>query len=204
MMNRRRTCSAHAAGRPQVSRLRIVRSWSRRRRVLLAVGTIVVAACAAIVVPSVVLGRGAGPLATAAWAVQRNSDGTIKVTMRQARDAAGLQSALRADGILAYVRYTPWVTKQQGNTITGQPAETCEQAGGPAVPGKIVEAVFPFPAGGAPNQGYAVTINPAAIPRDDAILIQVAWGSEGSGGDTIDVQDGVMGTGQPPVCSPNG
>ncbi len=133
--------------------------------------------------------------------MQRNPNGTIKVTMRQARDPAGLQSALRADGILAYVRYSAWIVKKQGNTLTGGPGESCQAAGGRPVPGKVVEAAFPFPAGGAPNQGYALTIDPAAIPAADAILIQVTWGGQ-DGGFGIDVQDTVMGTSQPPVCVP--
>ncbi len=69
------------------------------------------------------------------------------------------------------------------------------------MPGKVVEAAFPFPAGGAPNQGYALTIDPAAVPAGDAVLIQVTWGGQ-DGGFGIDVQDTVMGTSQPPVCVP--
>ncbi len=62
-----------------------------RRRLLLAAGAIAAATAAAIVVPAVLPGRDAGSLVTAAWAVQHNPDGTVAVTFKQARDAAGLQ-----------------------------------------------------------------------------------------------------------------
>ena len=180
--------------------------WSarpRRRTMLLAAGAIAVVAGAAIVAPAVLLGRGGGPLATAAWAIQRNPNGTIKVTFKQARDAAGLQAALKADGIDAYVKYVPWVSKPSG-PVTAYPAEDCFQATiYPSVPGKVVEAVFPFPAGGAPDQGYAVTINPAAIPPGDAILIQVNW-TPGRPDLGIGVNDTVLGDHLPPVCRPDG
>ena len=103
-------------------------------------------------------------------------------------------------GIAAYVRIGPWVSDPDG-PVTAWPAENCGPAGGPAVPGKVVEAVFPFPAGGGPDHGYAVTIRPAAIPEGDAILIQVTW-TQGQPELGIDVQDMVLGTTRPPVCTP--
>ena len=65
-----------------------------RRRLLPAAGAI---AAAAIAMPSVLPGPGTGSLVTAAWAVQRNPDGTIEVTFKQARDVAGLQRYLRGE-----------------------------------------------------------------------------------------------------------
>jgi hypothetical protein len=171
----------------------------RRRHVLLAAAT----AAAAIVVAAAILpGRDGSPMVTAAWVVHHNANGTIKVTMKQARDAAGLQRALRADGITAYVRYVPWVS-DPGGPVTAWPAENCSQeAVGRPVPGRVVEAVFPFPAGGGPEQGYALTIRRDAIPAGDAILIQVTW-TQGRPDLGIDVQDSVMSTTAPPVCTAN-
>lgn len=186
---------------PQPARRRWRWVRPRRRAMLLAACAGAVAATTAIVVPAVVPGGGTGPLITAAWAVQRNPSGTIKVTMKEARDAAGLQAALRKDGIDAYIRYVPWVSKPSG-PVTAYPAEECGPATSyPIVPGKVVEAVFPFPAGGAPNQGYAVTINPDAIPPGDAILIQVTW-TLGRPDLGIDVEDTVLADHRPPVCTP--
>jgi hypothetical protein len=187
----------HAAGRPS----RAGRWWRHRRTVLLAACVTAAAAAAAVVVPAVVPGGGAGPLVTAAWAVLRNPNGTIKVTMKEARDAAGLQAALRSEGIQAYIKYIPWVSDPSG-PVTQYPAEECHAATiYPASPANIVEKVFPFPAGGAPNQGYAVTINPKAIPPGDAILIQVIW-NPGQPDLGIDVEDTVLADHLPPVCSP--
>ena len=39
----------------------------------------------------------------AAWTVTKQADGTIRVTIRELRDPAGLQSKLRADGVPASV-----------------------------------------------------------------------------------------------------
>jgi hypothetical protein len=181
------------------------RWWQRRprhRTMLLAACAIAVAAATAIVVPVIVPGGGgAGPLITEAWAIQHNPNGTIRVTFKQARDAAGLQAALRAEGIDAYVRYVPVVSNPSG-PVTSYPAEQCGPATiYPIVPGRVVEQVFPFPAGGAPDQGYAVTINPAAIPPGDAIFIEVDW-TPGRPDLGIGVQDMVLADHLPPVCTP--
>ncbi|HEX5299150.1 MAG TPA: hypothetical protein VFW50_19370 [Streptosporangiaceae bacterium] len=61
----------------------------------------------------------------------------------------------------------------------------------PPVARKVVEEVFPFPAGGGPGQGYAVTIQPSAVPEGDSILIQVTR-SPGM----------VMSTTRAPACRP--
>ena len=42
----------------------------------------------------------------AAWTVTRQADGNIKVTFREATDAAGLQRTLRADGVPVSVTFT--------------------------------------------------------------------------------------------------
>ncbi len=173
-----------------------------RRRLLLAAGAVAAAAAAAIaIVQAAGPERGTGQFVTAAWVVRHNANGTVKVTLKQARDAAGLQRALRADGIPAYVRIGPWASKPS-QPLTAWPAEECVQrGGGPPVPRKVVEDVFPFPAGGGPDQGYAVTIRPSAIPEGDSILIQVVW-TQGNSLFGISVGDLVMSTTNPPACRP--
>ena len=182
---------ARAAARPR---------WRRR---LLAAAVIAVAAGAAIAAPRILPGTGGGPLATAAWAIQRNPDGTIKVIFKQTRDAAGLQAALKAHGVDAYVRYAPWVSKPSG-PVSAHPAERCGPAASyPSVPVKVVAAVFPFRTLSVSGRGYAETINPAAIPPGDAILIQVTWipARPGLG---IEVEDTILGDHRSPVCTPDG
>jgi len=172
-----------------------------RRRLLLAAGAIATAAAAAIVVPAVMPGQGAGSLVTAAWAVQRNPDGTIEVTFKQAGDAAGLQRALRAEGVPAYVRLIPWVAT--GNEHY-RPALTCGPTGPGNLPGgqrnvAILEQVFPFLAAGGAPAGDALTIRPSRIPAGDAVLVEVARYPGGLGTNT---GDQVLGNDNPPTCGP--
>jgi hypothetical protein len=181
---------------------RRIRRLPGRPRLLLAAGAITAAAAAAIAIVQAGPGRNTGQFVTAAWVVKHNANGTVKVTLKQARDAAGLQRALRADGIPAYVRIGPWWWNP-AKPSTAWPAEECSQAGGgPPVARKVVEEVFPFPGGGGgPDQGYAVTIRPSAIPEGDSILIEVTWSPDRPifG---MDVGDTVMSTTRPPACRP--
>jgi hypothetical protein len=174
-----------------------------RRRLLLAAGAITAAAAAAIVVPAVLPDQGSGSLVTAAWAVQHNQDGTIEVTVKQARDATGLQRALRAEGVPAYVRYIPWVSTGNGHY---RPAQNCGQTGPGNLPGgaanvTILEEVFPFLAAGGAPRGAALTIRPSRIPKGDAIMIEVTW-FPGDGGFGTNVGDAVLGNDNPPTCTP--
>jgi hypothetical protein len=93
------------------------RRVSRRARFTIAAGTAVAAAAAAITVPAV-LPQGGGAFTGTAWAVDQQSDGTVAVSLKEEfNDPAGLQRALRADGINAYVRSTPmkstWLRGQE-------------------------------------------------------------------------------------------
>lgn len=157
------------------------RMRGRRRSIVLAVG-VAVAAGAAIVVPAVLPGGASRSFVTSAWAIQRNPNGTIKVTFDDARDPAGLQRALRADGVAAYVRHL-------------SATSTCayRQAGGPSEPRSIVQEVLPPPV--SPN---AVTIRPSAMPKGAAVLIQVYV----PGPDTLNVAASLMSNDRFPVCLP--
>ena len=53
----------------------------------------------------------------AAWTVARQADGSIKVTIRELRDPAGLQQRLRADGVPASVTFSG----QQNPACRGYP-----------------------------------------------------------------------------------
>lgn len=77
-------------------------------RVVLAGGLVTAAATAAVVVPATLPGSAGTPRA---WAVGRNSDGTVTVTVDEVfHDLAGLQQALRAKGVPAVVAVIPWKT----------------------------------------------------------------------------------------------
>ncbi|HEX4088955.1 MAG TPA: hypothetical protein VHZ33_09560 [Trebonia sp.] len=84
------------------------------RRTKLAVSGAAIAAIATTL--SVVLPGGAdGTFATKAWAVERNPDGTVTVTIdQQFQDPAGLQHALQEDGITAWVQVNAMATGPEG------------------------------------------------------------------------------------------
>ena len=90
----------------------------------------------------------------AAWTVVRQADGNIRVTLRDLRDPAGLQSKLRADGVPVSV------------TFDGQPDPACRM-----LPFAVQMAHFPavvevpaWPIPTAPG-GTIVVIHPSALPR---------------------------------------
>lgn len=91
-----------------VRRSRAIRT---RRRVTGAAGLLAVLAGAALAVTTLApSSHPAGRQATArlaAWTVTRQADGSVNVTVRQWRDPARLQAALRADGVPAVVTPPP-------------------------------------------------------------------------------------------------
>ncbi len=116
------------------ARRRVARR-QRSVRAAAALGTAAIAAVAAIAVTSTLSPAHQQTRAQlAAWTVTRQADGDIYLTIRQLSDPAGLQRALRADGVPASVTFAshqhspcravarqaaPWtVAKQAGGTIT--------------------------------------------------------------------------------------
>jgi hypothetical protein len=160
-----------------------------RRPALLGAAAAAVAVCAAIVVPAVLPAGGSGSVVTAAWAVQRNADGTVTVTLKDVFDLSGLQQALASDGVPARVI-----------TVATDPAAyTGPLVAVNPVTRTTVRGCF-YPATGssfepAPVQQAAVTqvatpvgtditalydIHPAAMPAGSVLLIQgVAIGGQG-------------------------
>lgn len=186
------------------------RTTSARRRVRwphLAVSGAAIAALA--VTLSLVLPGGAGgTLATRAWAVERNPDGTITVTItQQFQDPAGLQRVLQADGITAWV---------QANSMSqrGQVSEpACDYAHLDPAPVAVQKAVIttntiPALAGtspvavpiGHPDPGELMswTIHPAAMPSGSSILFADWIGTVAS----ELKQPVVLRTAAAPVCTP--
>jgi hypothetical protein len=174
-----------------------VRAWRRLPALAAATGT----AAAAVAVMSVAL-PAAHPAAThpaashpadvhpasgpgvqlAAWTVTRQADGDIKITFREAADAAGLQRTLRADGIAAAVTFTGQLNPACRNA-TGMPAQWPPRSTASGVLG---------PSGAAsPKDAYgtrdALVIDPAAVPHGDGLYISTA-GTPGPADDfTLDV-----------------
>ena len=180
---RRYGSSPRSGARRRLGRFRF------RRPVLLAGAVAAAAACAAIVVPAVLPAGGAGSLVTAAWAVQRNTDGTVTVTLKDVFDLGGLQQALASDGVPARVitvatdpaAYTgPLVA---ANPVTRTTVRGCfyPATGSSFEPASVQQAAVTQVA--APV-GTGITalydIHPAAMPAGSVLLIQgVAIGGQG-------------------------
>jgi hypothetical protein len=159
------------------------------RPVLLAGAVAAAAACAAIVVPAVLPAGGAGSLVTAAWAVQRNTDGTVTVTLKDVFDLGGLQQALASDGVPARVitvatdpaAYTgPLVA---ANPVTRTTVRGCfyPVTGSSFEPASVQQAAVTQVANPVGTDITALyDIHPAAIPAGSVLLIQgVAIGGQG-------------------------
>jgi hypothetical protein len=173
------------------------RAGSRRRRVRwpqLAVSGAVIAALA--VTLSIVLPGGAGgTFITKAWAVERNPDGTVTVTMdQQIQDPAGVQRALRADGINAWVQVNATAQGSQGG------GQVCSYAHLVKVPAAVQRAVITsnqVPAGSKGATQASWTIHPSAMPPGSSILF-ADWVSSAF---SALMNPAVLGTDTAPVCT---
>jgi hypothetical protein len=164
-------------------RERTRRRRAYRRPVLLAGAAAAVAACAAIVLPAVLPASGGGSVVTAAWAVERQPDGTVDVTVNDVFDLGGLQQALTAAGISARVitvatnpaTYTgPLVAVNPTSRVT---VSGCfyPATGSYFEPAPVQQAVVTqvaTPPGTAIHVLYK--INPRAMPAGSVLLIQGA------------------------------
>jgi hypothetical protein len=169
------------------------------------------AAIAAITVAlSVVLPGGPdGTFATKAWAVERNPDGTVTVTVNQQfQGPAGLQRALRADGIAAYVQMNAMSNRPQGG------GAACSYADLDAAPEAIQAAVVTVNEISVASDGtrsvklptghpvvaelVSWTIHPSAMPPGSSILLADWVGSASS----MVMHPVVISTDAAPVCSP--
>lgn len=162
---------------------------SRSRRLIFGAAAVATAAGTAIVVPAVLPGS-AGPLVTSAWAVTRSPNGAVTVTIpfrRTFRDQAGLQRALRADGVPAYVRSMrgcAYWKPQGGLGQIDRKASTALMSPGPGNRARGTSRIY---------------IRPGSLARGEAILI---GGATFKGG--LSLQTFVMRDTRPPVCVPGG
>jgi hypothetical protein len=160
-----------------------------RRPALLGAAAAVVAVGAAIVVPAVLPAGGGGSVVTAAWAVQREPDGTVTVTLKDVFDLGGLQQALDGAGVPAKVITVPTnpadytgplaaVNPVHQVTVSGCFYPT---TGSYVAPAPVQQAVVTrvVNATGTGLQALYV-IHPSAMPAGSVLLIQgVAIGGQG-------------------------
>lgn len=101
----------------------------------------------------------------AAWSVDRQANGDIKVNVRQLSDPSGLQSTLRADGVPANV------------TVLGHPGPLCR-------PYPMSQALFTsvYHYGKTAESGETVlTIRPSALPSGAGVQIGATVGRDVGG-----------------------
>ncbi len=90
----------------------------------------------------------------AAWVVAKQPGGIIHVTIRELRDPAGLQAALRADGVPASVSFG----NGQQTACRSYPGGGFMTSANPA----LINSVFP---------GGGVNIRPSALPSGTGVLL---------------------------------
>jgi hypothetical protein len=176
-----------------------------RRRVLIGGGLVAAATALAIAVPAWLPGAGDTVMAKA-WAVERNSDGTITIAVsQQFNDPAGLQQALAADGIRAFVTLHREITGE--NAGGGYSYDECDYLNLDYAPRAVENAVVAEGKNtvSSPPSVFddwpTFIIHPAAMPEGSALLI-AAWQSpDGTSPGTMIPT--VLRTDKPPVCTPN-
>ena len=144
-----------------ISRGRVVRA---RRRVPVVAGALGAAAAVAFAVTAALPAShpASGPGAQlAAWTVAKQADGSIRVTIRELRDPAGLQHTLRADGVPASV------------TFTGQRDPVCQgyPGGGSQSQRRHLLSSVATPAEGR----NAMVIHPSALPSGAGLQIDALF-----------------------------
>jgi hypothetical protein len=159
-----------------VSRSRAVRA---RRRVTGLAGVVALAAGAALAVTTLLSGgHQASPrppaAQLAAWTVTRQADGSIRVTIRELRNPAGLQSKLREDGVPASV------------TLLGRQNPSCRRypasrALAHRVFSRTIEVIPPRqgPPAGTPLARIGVVvvmlIHPSALPSGTGVQLATSF-----------------------------
>jgi hypothetical protein len=128
------------------------------------------------------------PARLAAWTVQRVPGGTIRVTIRELRDAAGLQAQLRADRVPANVMFL-----RHSFTPTTSASAIPRACRAPHMSDKanatLQEKIMPFPGPFAvgPNS-VVLVIHPSAIPAGIGLFIKAFAASPGTTGSGFALQ----------------
>ncbi len=156
--------------------MRRSRAIRARRRVPALAGALTAAAAATAAAALVLTsGTGAGPgqqataghtrtVVTAAWTVREDASGTVTVYLRQYANPAGLQQALRADGVNAIIRPVPYALHTDGEAYPACTLELTNRA-----PLAVQNAALTF------IRHYLrmahFIIHPDAMPRGSALFL---------------------------------
>jgi hypothetical protein len=114
----------------------------------------------------------AGPARLVAWTVQHTSGGAIKVTIRDLRDAAGLQAQLRTDGVPANVAFLP--DSFTPTTGSGAIPPSCDapQLSDKANASLQEKIITLGDASAIISHGAVLVIHPSAIPAGIGVFIK--------------------------------
>jgi hypothetical protein len=144
-----------------MARSRAVRA---RQRIPRMAGALAVVAIAVLTMTALIPASHPATARLAAWTVARQGDGSIRVTIRQLRDPAGLQRTLRADGVPASV------------TFAGQLNPACHPYAGPVGPigteRPLVTEVMTPP---GPRETFVMFIHPAGLWSGAGLQIYVLF-----------------------------
>jgi hypothetical protein len=173
---------------------RVLRGRSRAYRIAGVAGVAAIAGLTAVAVtglgrstvpatasPRPIASAGTGGTTLDAWTVTKGPGGAIDATVRQLEDAAGLQAALRADGIPIRVAFqaglpsdSPPLPRGCANVAMSDAANAELQAKILGLPLAPVTGLAPGPPTGP---GIAIAIYPRQIPRGIGIYLAVQSGS---------------------------
>jgi hypothetical protein len=186
-----------------ISRGRTVRA---RRRIPALVGALTAAAAATAAAALVLTGGPAAvpgqhatagharTVATAAWTVREDADGTVTIYLRQYADPAALQRTLRADGINAIVfpiptapactyAVTTWLrTEPYGTLGIGLPANAAPRAvqlavvtlAGQDLPASFIIHPDAMPQGSALFLPFKTGMPPSALRNDNTGIVALS------------------------------
>jgi hypothetical protein len=145
-----------------IARARRRRVW--RRQITIMTGVLALAAGAAVAVTALPASHPASPqprVQLAAWTVVHQPGGIIHVTVRELRDPAGLQAALRAHGVPASVSFGNGQQTACRSYPRGGFRTSANQA--------LINSVFPLP---------GVNIRPSALPGGTGVLLAFSQDSK--------------------------
>jgi hypothetical protein len=163
---------------PLDATIRRGRQLRGRRRIAGIAGAIVIVAGSVLTAAALLPGGAAGtaPLPsgpvrfhTTAWTVAKGPDRTVTVLVRQLSDPAGLQRALRADGVPAAVAF-------QGGVLSDTPPlpRSCRNTGlTPEADAHLQSLILGAPGNPAAHVMVALTIHAAEIPKGIGLNLTV-------------------------------
>lgn len=161
-----------------VRRGRAIRTW---RRIPVLTGALAVMAGTALAVTALIPVRHQPPpkpstppsALLAAWTVSRQSDGTVRVTIRELRDPALLQRQLSADGVPASVT----LLGQENPSCRAYPASPTLRKSVLSITFDVIPALHHGPPSTPPEPNLVLVfhINPSALPPGTGVQIATSF-----------------------------